>query len=159
MKVKVLKYWSYEVNSLKVKVSDSLDNVPNENVVTHLGTDSVTNCCNCKSGYLQLKTTNPLIQQASAAELSWYMTIIENWYWRASLITITTSTSSLKHHSLLASIYLNFPEDHFSQLEFSLTLWTYSAGPDPTHQLDIKLIAWSLENDMERYIYTLHAVS
>ena len=40
---------------MKVKVSDSLDNEPNENVVTQLGTDrqtnqptnSVTNCLNC----------------------------------------------------------------------------------------------------------------
>ena len=29
-------------NGMKVKVSDSLDNVPNENVVTHLGTDRPT---------------------------------------------------------------------------------------------------------------------
>ena len=35
MKVKVLKYWITKgINSLKVKVSDSLDNVQNENVVT-----------------------------------------------------------------------------------------------------------------------------
>ena len=31
------------MSGLKVKVSDSLDNVPNENVVTHLGTDRQTN--------------------------------------------------------------------------------------------------------------------
>ena len=30
------------MNSLKVKVSDSLDNVPNENVVTQLATDQPT---------------------------------------------------------------------------------------------------------------------
>ena len=34
MRVKVLKYCRYEMNEMKVKVSDSLDNVPNENVVT-----------------------------------------------------------------------------------------------------------------------------
>ena len=36
---------------MEVEVSDSLDNVPNENVVTQLGTDqqtnSLMNCLNC----------------------------------------------------------------------------------------------------------------
>ena len=39
MKVKVLKYCTV---ALKVKVSDSLDNVPNENVVTQPFTDQQT---------------------------------------------------------------------------------------------------------------------
>ena len=49
---------------MKKKVSDSLDNVPNENVVTHLGTDrptdSLTNYLNCQSGYSPLKNENVL---------------------------------------------------------------------------------------------------
>ena len=32
--MKVLKYWRFQMNGMKVKVSDGLDNVPNENVVT-----------------------------------------------------------------------------------------------------------------------------
>ena len=42
MRVKVLKYCRYEMNEMKVKVSDSLDNVPNENVVTQQVTDRLT---------------------------------------------------------------------------------------------------------------------